>query len=51
MDGELILFPHYQELKNTVEKLRTELSMLVLERDDPPAFSKRNFCWFIAESK
>ena len=34
MDGELFLFPDYQELKNTVEKLRTELSMLVLERDD-----------------
>lgn len=34
MDGELILFPDYQELKNTVKKLRTELSMLVLERDE-----------------
>lgn len=33
-DGtSIILFPQYAELKNEVEKLRTELSMLVGERD------------------
>lgn len=30
----IILFPDYEELKKDIEKLRTELSMLVLERDD-----------------
>lgn len=30
----IILYPEYEELKRTVEKLRTELSMLVLERDE-----------------
>lgn len=30
----VILFPQYEELKNEVQKLRTELSMLVLERDE-----------------
>ena len=32
-DG-IILFPVYDVLKQQVEKLRTELSMLVLERDE-----------------
>jgi len=30
----IILFPDYEKLKADVEKLRTELSMLVLERDE-----------------
>ena len=30
----LILFPEYEQLKFAVEKLRTELSMLMLERDE-----------------
>ncbi len=32
--GELILFPEYEELNKELEKLRIELSMLVLERDE-----------------
>ena len=32
--GSVILFPQYEELKSEVQKLRTELSMLVLERDE-----------------
>ena len=32
--GAVILFPEFAQLKNEVEKLRTELSMLVLERDE-----------------
>ena len=31
--GTLILFSDFEQLKNEVEKLRTELSMLMLERD------------------
>lgn len=31
---DLIPFPGFEELKNEIEQLRTELSMLVLERDD-----------------
>lgn len=34
VQGEIFIFPEYEELKNSVEKLRTELSMLVLERDE-----------------
>ena len=34
MDENLILFPDFEKLKNEVEKLRTELSMLLLERDE-----------------
>ncbi len=30
----IILFPYYQELKEKIEKMRTELSMLLLERDE-----------------
>lgn len=30
----MILFPDFEVLKKEVEKLRTELSMLFLERDD-----------------
>lgn len=30
----IILFPDYQELKEKVERMRTELSMLLLERDE-----------------
>lgn len=33
-DAGIILFPDFEHLKNEVEKLRTELSMLVLERDE-----------------
>ncbi|MGI6279204.1 MAG: hypothetical protein ACOYJS_01420 [Acutalibacteraceae bacterium] len=33
MAGNIILFPDYQKLKEEVEKLRIELSMLILERD------------------
>lgn len=33
-DTTFILFPEYAKLKSEVEKLRTELSMLVLERDE-----------------
>lgn len=32
--GAIILYPDFEKLKADVEKLRTELSMLVLERDD-----------------
>ena len=34
MDENLILFPDFEKLKNEVEKLRTELSILLLERDE-----------------
>ena len=30
----MIVLPEFEELKKEVEKLRTELSMLVLERDE-----------------
>ena len=30
----IIPFPDFQKLKEEIEKLRTELSMLVLERDE-----------------
>ena len=33
-DGTIVLFPEFEQLKKEVEKLRTELSMLVLERDE-----------------
>ncbi len=33
-DSGIILYPDFVKLKTDVEKLRTELSMLVLERDD-----------------
>ncbi|MBE5922071.1 MAG: molecular chaperone DnaJ [Lachnospiraceae bacterium] len=32
--SNIILFPDFQKLKDEVEKLRTELSMLLLERDE-----------------
>lgn len=32
--NEIILFPEYQTLKEEIKKLQTELSMLLLERDD-----------------
>ena len=32
--GKIILFPDFEKLKNEVEKMRTELSMLLLERDE-----------------
>ena len=32
--GSIIRYPDYEKLKAEVEKLRTELSMLVLERDE-----------------
>lgn len=42
-DGaSVILFPQYEELKNEVQKLRTELSMLVLERDELKLIECRN---------
>ena len=34
MPADVILFPDFQELKREVDKLRTEMSMLVLERDE-----------------
>lgn len=34
LSDKIILFPKYEELKEAIEKLRTELSMLVLERDE-----------------
>lgn len=30
----IIILPDFEKLKNEVEKLRTELSMLLLERDE-----------------
>jgi hypothetical protein len=33
-ENNVILFPKYEELNGDVQKLRTELSMLVLERDE-----------------
>ncbi|MGN0328529.1 MAG: hypothetical protein ACI4D4_06075 [Lachnospira sp.] len=33
-NSEIIVFPDFQKLKDDVEKLRTELSMLMLERDE-----------------
>lgn len=32
--GNVIVFPDFEKLKNKVEKMRTELSMLLLERDE-----------------
>lgn len=32
--GNVIVFPNFEKLKNEVEKMRTELSMLLLERDE-----------------
>ena len=32
--GNVIVFPDFEKLKNEVEKMRTELSMLLLERDE-----------------
>lgn len=32
--SEVIVFPEYGSTKNAVEKLRTELSMLMLEYDE-----------------
>lgn len=32
--ADVIVFPDFEKLKNEVEKLRTELSMLLLERDE-----------------
>ncbi len=34
MPAEIIVFPDFEKLQTEVQKLRTELSMLVLERDD-----------------
>ena len=31
---DIILYPDFQALKDEVQRLRTELSMLVLERDE-----------------
>ena len=31
---DIIIFPDFEKLKNEVEKIRTELSMLLLERDE-----------------
>lgn len=43
MNGtEVILFPQFEELKKEVQKLRTELSMLVLERDELKLVECRN---------
>lgn len=32
--GNVIVFPDFEKLKNEVERMRTELSMLLLERDE-----------------
>lgn len=32
--GNIIIFPDFEKLKNDVEKMRVELSMLILERDE-----------------
>lgn len=32
--GKIIVFPDFEKLRNEVEKMRTELSMLLLERDE-----------------
>ena len=32
--GNVIVFPNFEKLKSEVEKMRTELSMLLLERDE-----------------
>lgn len=32
--GNVIVFPDFEKLKNEIEKMRTELSMLLLERDE-----------------
>lgn len=32
--GNVIVFPDFEKLKSEVEKMRTELSMLLLERDE-----------------
>lgn len=32
--GKVIVFPDFEKLRNEVEKMRTELSMLLLERDE-----------------
>lgn len=34
MSDNIIIFPDFQKLKEEVDKLRTELSMLILERDE-----------------
>ena len=33
-NSRIIVFPDFQKLRDEVEKLRTELSMLMLERDE-----------------
>ena len=32
--GNVIVFPDFEKLKSEVEKMRTEMSMLLLERDE-----------------
>ena len=34
MADDIIIFPEFDKLKNEIEKLRIELSMLLLERDE-----------------
>ena len=34
VNNGIIVFPDFQKLKDDVERLRTELSMLMLERDE-----------------
>ena len=34
LSGNVIVFPDFEKLKSEVEKMRTELSMLLLERDE-----------------
>lgn len=33
-ERKIIILPEFEKIKNEVEKLRTEVSMLVLERDE-----------------
>lgn len=34
LSDNIILFPDFEKLKNEIEKMRTELSMLLLEHDE-----------------
>ena len=46
--SNVIVFPDFEKLKSEVEKMRTELSMLLLERDELNSLSvkilRQNIC-------
>ena len=50
VNNRIIVFPDFQKLKDDVERLRTELSMLMLERDELRFVKilKRNICLSLA---